>query len=135
MIYMMKIVLVFRWYGEDQEEAVNNMYKIASVLEKEHKVYHATKDAKFLDTLPEWKVLEHVFKEIEDADALLVYQKSNDVSEGMLIEVGYAVAKGKKIIWAKKKGVHNRYLIDGAVHTIEFNDINDLLIKLKKLKL
>ncbi len=126
----MNIILLFRWYGENPKEVVEQMHKIAGCLEKKgYKVYHATKYADYFEEkkLPQWKRLEFTFKEIDDSKFMLVYQKSEEISQGMLIEIGYGIAKGKKIIWAKKKGVENRYLTDGASKIIEFEDFNDLI--------
>ena len=53
----------------------------------------------------------------------------------MLIEIGYALAKKKKIILAMKEGVNFYFTEDIADKVIEFSDIKDLLIKLEILKI
>lgn len=59
------------------------------------------------------KIMEHAFEEIENRDALIVIQASNNKSEGMLMEVGRFYGS-KPIIVAKHKKVLKTYLPDMA---------------------
>ena len=49
----------------------------------------------------------------------------------MLMEVGYAFSRGKRIVIAIKKGVENTYLPEMGDKTLYFEDIGDLLNKIK----
>ena len=52
----------------------------------------------------------------------------------MLIEIGYAIAKGKRFILAIKKGVETTFIREIADKIIEFETLEELYSKLKKLK-
>ncbi|UCD20510.1 MAG: nucleoside 2-deoxyribosyltransferase [archaeon] len=133
----MKAVLLFRWYGEDRDKVMENLDKMEEILrEIGHEVYHATKEIRSPDHQPftQWKMLCRVFEEIDESDVIIPIIKSDDISEGMLIEIGYAHAKSKKIVLLIKKGLKHRYLKEAADQTIEFKDFDDLLNKLKELK-
>ncbi|MFW6282711.1 MAG: hypothetical protein ACOC1P_01490, partial [Minisyncoccales bacterium] len=62
--------------------------------------------------------------------------RSEKRSEGMLIEIGYALSKNKKLIIAIKEDVKDKtYLDELANIVIVFKDIHDLYNKLRELEL
>ena len=87
------------------------------------KIYTEKKDL-FLNTL----------KRLDSAEAILALIKSEEKSEGMLMEIGYAWGRDKKLILAINKDVKNTHLREFADTIIEFSDINELYEKLKNLK-
>lgn len=134
----MKIYIAYKFSGENQEELVRTLIEISGKLEeKGHKVYFACKE----ETLFKEKkfsakqILNHALKELDNADCIFVFVKSNEKSEGMLIEIGYALAKGKKIILAMKQGVNLYFTEDIADKVIEFENIPDLLKQLKEVEI
>lgn len=74
-----------------------------------------------------------LISETDNSDAVLAVVTSNEKSEGMLVETGYAFAKGKRIILAIKKGVHSEMIEYMAEKIIEFDTIEELCKKLSKL--
>src|SRR3989344_4543187 len=105
----MKIQLAYRFTGEDREKVIEILKKIVDILEnKDHDVYCSALDSNIVNT--EKEIFENAFKKLNDADVLLILMISEDKSEGMLMEAGYATAKGKKIILAIKKDVQNTHL-------------------------
>ena len=80
-------------------------------------------------------MLKSAFKSIDKCDAYLAIIKNENKSEGLLIEIGYCLANKKKIILLINKSVKNTYLRNIANKVIEFNDRNDMISKLKALKL
>jgi nucleoside 2-deoxyribosyltransferase len=129
----MKIQLAYRFTGENEEELLEQLKTIKSILEKNnHQVYIPILDPNrprekrdlFLNTL----------KRLDSAEAILALIKSDEKSEGMLMEIGYAWGKDKKLIIAINKNVKNTHMREFADITIEFLDINDLYKKLEKLK-
>ncbi len=134
----MKIYIAYKFAGENQEELINTLTKMESVLGSfGHSVYFASKeedlfrDKKFTAK----QILNHALKELDNSDCILVFVRSNEKSEGMLIEIGYALAKKKKIILAIKKGINLYFTEDISDKVVEFEDTDDLLIKLSKLKI
>lgn len=75
--------------------------------------------------------MDQAFKKIDISDFLLVIQNYNKRSEGMLMEVGYCIAKGIPVIVAKKNEVTNTYLPDMTRFNIPWDDVDDLLNKIK----
>jgi len=133
----MKIFLMYRFTGENFAELEKICNQIISAIEKaghecfcsiskeEHyKKNNFTRRQKYLDLI----------NETNNADAVLAVVTSNEKSEGMLVETGYAFAKGKDIILAIKKGVHSEMIEYMAKQKIEFDTIEELCKKLSKLK-
>ena len=62
---------------------------------------------------------------------LLAFVKNEEKSEGMLIEIGYALGTGKPFALAIKKGTKTTYLTEIAKPIIFFEDIDDLCSQLE----
>jgi len=84
------------------------------------------------DNIPS-EMLKIAFSKIDSTDFLFVIQASEIRSEGMLMEIGYAFAKGKKVIIATKEGIQNTYLPSMANLSLTYKDVDDLLQKIKKI--
>lgn len=67
---------------------------------------------------------------LESKEIIFVLLRSEVKSEGMLMEVGYAIAKGIPIIVAIKNDIKNTYLPTMANKVIEWSDLDDLLNKI-----
>ena len=133
----MKIFISYKFAGENPQELEKILLEISNVLEESgHKVYSASKDEDLFiqENFSAKQILNHALTEIDNADCLLVFAKSNEKSEGMLIEIGYALAKNKKIILAIKENVNFFFTEDIADEVIEFEDFDNLLNKLKEIK-
>lgn len=77
----------------------------------------------------EWapgEVLRQAFKHIEECDALLVLYDNPEASEGMLLEIGYALALQKKVNILKSKKVNNPSLLALADTVIEFDVLEEV---------
>jgi hypothetical protein len=68
---------------------------------------------------------------LKKSDVFFAFVESNEKSEGLLLEAGYAKAQNKKIILAIKKDVNLRFLRAIADSIVEFEDMNDLKEKMK----
>jgi nucleoside 2-deoxyribosyltransferase len=79
-------------------------------------------------------IMQTAFDYIDESDCYLQIIKSNEKSEGMLIETGYALAKNKKIISFIKKGVKTTWIKHLIENTTEYENTNDLFSKLKSIK-
>lgn len=76
------------------------------------------------------EIINKVFDVITKSNNVFIYLNSNEKSEGMLIEVGYAKALGKNIILLKKEGVQSYFLEKIVNKIIEFKYLDDLRNKL-----
>ncbi len=133
----MKIFVSYKFAGEDPEELEKTLNEISGVLKGAgHEVYSASEDENLFaeNKFTLKKILNHALEKLDNSDCILVFVRSYEKAEGMLIEIGYALAKGKKIILAIKKGVRLSFAEEIADKVIEFEDINDLKEKLKEIK-
>ncbi len=132
----MKIFLSYRYTGEDPAILKDTLQKICSSLEKSGHGHFCSlwKDGFFNENKFTYRqILEYALKELDNSDVYLAFVKSEDKSEGMLIEAGYAIAKNKKFWLAIKKGVHTVFLREMADKIIEFENLEELYKKLSKL--
>ena len=76
------------------------------------------------------QIMEHAFKAIDARDLLFVVQASEAKSEGMIMEVGYSIAKKKPIIVATHNAVKNTYLPKMANIALTYNSLDNLETKI-----
>lgn len=131
---MKNVVLLHKVRGEDKEKLKLEISEICNLLKKAGYSVYCT----FLDSSMEGKdkkdLIKKSFYEIDKADIVLFYIKSEEKSEGMLIEFGYSVAKKKVIYLLIKKDLYSPYVRQAASKVIEFEDINSIKLDLKKLE-
>ncbi len=133
---MAKIFIGQAVTGQDIASLQSEMEKIYDVLkQKGHSVYSTLEEEgkNMFKKAGDWVI--HGFKKIDEYDVYLAIVRTEHRSEGMLIEVGYTLAKKKKFILAINENVKNSYLADFADKTIVWKDFSDILNKLSKLKL
>jgi nucleoside 2-deoxyribosyltransferase len=125
----LKIQLAYRYTGEKTSELLLVLKKIKEILiSNNYKVYITVLDP---DRPKEKKELYYnTLKKIDSCDILLALIRSNEKSEGMLMEIGYAIGKNKKIISAIKKDV-TTHLTDLSNEIIVFENNKDLFNKIK----
>lgn len=133
----MKIFISFRYTGETVENLQQFFYPIRDALEaRGFEVYLS------LDDLETWGQNElalrdkftRTFQALAESDCLLVVINTADRSEGMLMEVGYALGQHKPIVLMVQAGVQT-YVREVASPVVEFQDHSDLLSKLDGLVL
>ncbi len=132
----MEIFISQRVTGMDIEKLKEETKKIAGILEENNHeaIYIIDYPEEFVNYPVKQRLIDCAFKEMDKCDAILVIVKSDDKSEGTLIEVGHILDKDKKIILGIHKDVQNTYLRKIADEVIEFEDIDGLCNKLKELK-
>lgn len=69
-----------------------------------------------------FQIIPIALSNIDKCDVLLLIVTSLEKSTGMGVEAGYAKAKGKKILLAKKYGVESDYLESLSDKVIAFNE-------------
>lgn len=132
---MKKIFIGQAVTGHDVEILKKEMERVYSVLnQKGYSVYSTLEEEgkNAFKKAGDWVI--HGFKQIDSHDIYLAIVRTEHRSEGLLMEIGYAISKKKKIILAINENVKNTYLRDFADKIIEWTDFNDLINKLSKLK-
>lgn len=128
----MKIQLAYRFTGEDPEKTKILLKKIVEIFQGNgHETYTPIFDFNYGGKTKK-QIYTDALDRIDENDALFVLIRGGEKSEGMLVELGYAVAKKKKIIIAIRKEVESRTLFY-ADKTIIFEDEEDLLNKIKEI--
>lgn len=79
------------------------------------------------------QIMEHAFNEIDQSDFLFVLQTSENKSEGLLMEVGYCVAKNLPIMVAVKSGVDQTYVPDMGDLVIRWADVDHLVREISRV--
>ncbi len=133
----MKIFISYRRTGEDPEELKEVIHNIFTNLEKAGHTPFCSflKDDLFKkNKFTHKQILEYALNELDKSDICLAFVKSENKSEGMLLEIGYALAKKKKFVLAIKEGVRTVFIREMADQTIEFETLDQLYSKLSKLK-
>ncbi|MBS3086868.1 TIR domain-containing protein [Candidatus Pacearchaeota archaeon] len=133
---MKKIFIGQAVTGHDINSLQKEMEKIYSVLkQKGYSVYSTLEEEgkNIFKKAGDWVI--HAFKQIDNHDIFLVIVRTEHRSEGLLMEIGYAISKEKKIVLAINESVKNTYLRDFTKNIIEWKDFEDLLNKLSKLTL
>ncbi|MDO8470038.1 MAG: nucleoside 2-deoxyribosyltransferase [bacterium] len=133
----MKIFISFRFTGEDMSELKGVIRGIEEAL---HAAGHETvcsvwEEEKFTkERFTPRQILEWALRELDSADTYLAFVKSTERSEGMLLEAGYALAKGKRFIVAVRRDITTTFLRHIADTIIEYDSYGDLYAKLRNLK-
>ena len=131
---MKKIFIGQAVTGHDINSLQKEMEKIYSVLkQKGYSVYSTLEEEgkNIFKKAGDWVI--HAFKQIDNHDIFLVIVRTEHRSVGLLMEIGYAISKKKKIVLAINESVKNTYLRDFTNNIIEWKDFEDLLNKLSKL--
>jgi nucleoside 2-deoxyribosyltransferase len=97
-----------------------------------HDVYCSVEDAEWFSQrgLTNGDIMRHALGKVDESDILLAFIRSEERSEGMLVEIGYALARGKYVVLAIREGVRTTSLRELADNVIEFVDTDDLIKKL-----
>lgn len=118
----MKYFISFRYTGETTQSLQEVLYPVRDALVAAgHEVYLS------LDDLETWgndglsmpEKFHRTFAHLDSCDAILVIVRSPDRSEGMLMEVGFALARGIPIYLVVAVGVQT-YIRDVATRVAEF---------------
>lgn len=80
-------------------------------------------------------IMDHAFSVIDTADFLFAIQASEYKSEGMLMEVGYCIAKDIPIVVATKQGIDSTYLPEMGSRGFAWHDMQTLAEGIRSLTL
>ncbi len=131
----MRLYLAYRFSGADKKILRQQLEKISQALsDAGHEPFIFCRDVQNWQEgiMTKGEVIEACLPELEKSDAFFMFVNSEEKSEGMLIEAGFARATDKKIILVIKKGVSKHWLPHLAEIVIEYEDIEDLENKIKE---
>lgn len=135
---MKKIFVSFKFTGEEPVELMKNMSAVIGALrEKGYKVYcNIESEERYQkEKLTAKQIFEDTLPNLDSSDAVFVFNNSDLRSEGMLIEIGYALAMKKPIIMAAKKGITANSSKAVSTSVIEFESVDDLVQQIKTLEI
>ena len=125
----MKFFLSYRFTGEDPVKLKPILESIQKALEARGHTNYCTFEwqSHFRDKkLSNREILHHAFAELLGADVLLAFINSPEKSEGMLLEIGYALGKGKKVYVLIRRGVETVFVRAIADRAIEFDKVDEI---------
>lgn len=132
----MKYFLAYRFTGEDPKKLDGIIRGVCNSIESAGHNYFCSffeNDFYKKNNYFHKQILYYALKELDKCDIYLALIRSADKSEGMLLEAGYALAKGKTFYLAINKGVNTTFMKEIADKVIEFDNIEDLCHKLSKI--
>ncbi len=138
---MKKVFIAYRYTGEPEEKLMEMVARLKASLVSvglEAICSFESEDDFQKAGMNPGNIVEYMCRKLSEMDYLLAVVKTDDKSEGMLIEVGYRNAlKDHKLthplfILAVKRGVytHMRFM---ANVVLEFEDLEDLCVKISHL--
>jgi len=133
-----RVFISYRFTGEEPKELKKTLLQIHETVEKAgHEHYSTIFDSEqFADKRWSGKqIMEKAFNEIDKSDLVLFFVKSPEVSQGMLVELGYTLAKNKRVILAIQKEIRDSIFRRHIDEVIEFEDLEELKNKLTGLSL
>ena len=125
----MRLFISYRFTGEDPHKLKTILGSIQKALESTGHSNYCSFDWQGhfeKNSFSNAKILEHSLKQLDDADTILVFINSSEKSEGMLLEVGYALGKKKKIYLLIREGVKTNFVREIADKVIEFKDSGEI---------
>lgn len=127
----MRVFISFRYTGETYESLTVFFRPLCDGLEKRGYTVFCSlwkEDEYRRRQLGVGDMLKDALLELDSADALLAVVRSNDRSEGMLMEVGYALAKQKPVLCLTAPGVQT-FISELAGGNASYAGPNDVLDK------
>lgn len=134
---MKNIFISFGLNGETESNLKNMIAPIKQKFsEKDIEAYCNLFDEELLkrsiDFKPEdW--MHEAFKELDKAELQFVLLSSEAKDEGMILEIGYAIAKNIPVVVAIKDSIKDTYIPNMAGFVIKWSDIDNLLEQIKKI--
>lgn len=131
----MKIFISYAFTGEDVSAVESRLAAVRDMLlAGNHEVYCFHFDVERTDDMSEAECIRCALKKMVDYDTLIVIATSERRSEGMLIEVGAALARGKQVIYAQhESAIGKTYLPDLASRSFVWSTDDQLMTELKRV--
>lgn len=130
----MNIFVSYKFTGEDPKELEQTFGVLCALLRKHgNTVYCSIEDESWYQAQKRTnkEIMDRAFTKIDECDMFLAVVRSNEKSEGMLVEIRYAMAKKKTFMLALKSDVKTTSIHQMADGVIEFEMLDDLLEQLE----
>ncbi len=133
----MKVFVSYRFTGEGKEH-LDSMPMICDILKSAGYCHYCSIFDSDQFESEKWsgkKIMQKAFAEIDSSDVVLFFVRTPDISQGMLVELGYSLAKKKKLVLLIKNDIKVSIFRRQIDDVVEFEDLSDLKEKLVNLKL
>jgi len=132
----MKVFISYKFADEDKSKLKELITNIETSLKKaNHEMlttfYHVEEFAKNNATMRQ--IMDKALEYINKSDLVLCIVKSKEKSEGQIFEIGYSIAKNKRVVLAIQRGLETRWISHYASEIIEFSTLEELYKKLEKI--
>lgn len=135
----MKVFLSYKFTGMDIEGIHALIDPVYENLKKNYDVYCNLYDPEaFRENITVKEIMEAALANLETCDCQVIIHNgevNQIMGEGMLIEIGYAIAKNIPRILLFKEGSKVSSSLALSTQSIKYNDSNDLLEKITNLTL
>ena len=137
----MRIYVSYQFKGSDKvglRESLEAVSKTLSAAGHEPFVFYREVMAWGKKKFSSRKIINEAFLALDKCDAVLAVVESEQVSEGMMLEIGYAKALGKQLVLAINEKLEKdflRFVRELVDEVIEYKNLADLDKKFKLVKL
>lgn len=134
----MRIFIAHKFQNVKKNELREKIERVASILEGNgFQTFNYLRDKENWEpkNFPPGKVIKETFNEIRKCDALLTFIDSNESSEGIFLEFGFAKALGKKTILLISNKLSSPTLEAIADQVIKFSNRKEIDKKLNQIKI
>jgi nucleoside 2-deoxyribosyltransferase len=118
----MKVFIAYDMNGENREELLATLEQISNALHAAGVESYSTHVQQ--DEAPTGATMKSAFEKIDDCDAVLAFVQSAEISEAMVLEIGYSYIR-KPIHVFTKQGI-TMTSFELADDITEWTDINQL---------
>jgi nucleoside 2-deoxyribosyltransferase len=134
----MKVFLSYKFTGENKNDLVSYITKVEDAFKLRNvNVYSTIHDSdQFANE--NWsgkQILNKAFKEIDSSEILLFIVRKEEISQGMLVELGYSLHTDKRLVLFINKNIGPSIYKRQIEEQYEFTDIESLLRIISELKL
>ncbi|MGB3023606.1 MAG: hypothetical protein WBB39_02255 [Candidatus Saccharimonadales bacterium] len=132
----MKYFIAYRHTGEDPKRLDALLAPVKLAFERRGDEIYCTffNDASFRARgLGPHEIMYEAFQKIEEMGRLFVLLDSVDKSEGMLMEIGYCIAKKIPITIAYNRAITDSYVPHMVSSTIAYSDIDELVASIDRM--
>ena len=129
----MRYYIAYKFLNTDKEMLKKNLGIISDMIEIEDNttcIFYRDIQNRWAIQMSIDEVIKQAFVEVKKSDAILAFIESEEKSEWMLLEIGYAKALGKKLLLVIKRWIHLRFINALADEIIEFESMEDLESKI-----
>jgi nucleoside 2-deoxyribosyltransferase len=132
----MKAFIAYRFTGEDLTKLEPLLVGIRDSLKKKDiDSYCSFFDEEVFQgrSFTAQQIMAHAFREIDQSDFLFVLQTSDHKSEGLLMEVGYCIAKSMPVVVAVQSEVSQTYVPEMGNVVVRWTDVGQLVTEIEKI--